>query len=68
MAKSEQILVNLEKLYEKRNVLDKQILETEKRLLSEVKSAKPASAAPRGSKKAGAAMEKPARKPRAPKK
>jgi hypothetical protein len=64
MAKPEQILASLEKLYEKRSALDKKILETEKKLLSE---AKPVAVAPKGAKKA-ASQEKPTRKPRTSKK
>jgi hypothetical protein len=64
-AKTERIILGLEKLYNKRKVLDKQISDLEKQLVSEAKSVntlvKKASA--------GASAKKPraARKPRTPK-
>ncbi|MDR1903136.1 MAG: hypothetical protein LBQ88_12765 [Treponema sp.] len=58
MAISEKSIGNLEKLYEKRKALDKQILEAEKKLLAEAKTEAKGKAAP----------GKPAaRKPRSPK-
>jgi hypothetical protein len=63
MAKPEQIVASLEKLYAKRTALDKQIAGKEKELLVEAKNAiKPAKLAV---KKAPA--KKPGRKPRTPK-
>jgi hypothetical protein len=58
MAKAEQISAALEKLYAKRKDLDKQISDSEKKLLTEVKSAAKA-AAKKPAKKAG---KKPAKK------
>ncbi|MDR1949168.1 MAG: hypothetical protein LBQ38_07235 [Spirochaetaceae bacterium] len=58
MAISEKSIAGLEKLYEKRKALDKQIMEAEKKLLAEAKTEAKAAAksAPRA-----------ARKPRSPK-
>lgn len=77
MAKLEQMNVALEKLYAKRKDLDKQIVDAEKKLLTEVKNAAKAAAkapAKRAARKPAAkkaavkrpvkkAVKKPARKP-----
>jgi hypothetical protein len=64
MAISEKAIIGLEKLYEKRKVLDKQILEVEKKLVAGAK-AEVKAAAKAGPKKP--AKPPAARKPRAPK-
>jgi hypothetical protein len=58
MAKAEQISAALEKLYGKRKDLDKQISDSEKKLLAEVKSAAKAAT----KKPAKKAAKKPAKK------
>jgi hypothetical protein len=68
MAKPEQILASLEKLYVRRSGLDKQIVELEKKLVTESKAVKPAS--PKGVRAKGAkalVKAKTTRKPRTPK-
>jgi hypothetical protein len=63
MAKVEQIVSALEKLYSKRSALDKQIVDAEKKLLAEAKvAAKPAAPAKKPAAKKAAA-KKPAAKP-----
>ena len=60
MAKADQIVTSLGKLYAKRSTLDKQILDAEKKLAAEVKAApKPAARAKKPAAKAGA--KKPAK-------
>ena len=71
MAKIDQMVSSLQKLYAKRSSLDKQIVDVEKKLVAEAKvAAKPAPVKKAG-KKAGAkkaATKKPAtKKPAAPK-
>ena len=68
MAKVEQIVSSLQKLYVKRGALDKQIVDVEKKLVAETKkaSAKPAATKKPAGKKSAAkksAAKKPAAKP-----
>ena len=68
MAKVDQMVTGLQKLYSKRGTLDKQIIDAEKKLATEVKTAaKPAAPAKKAAAKKPAA-KKPAAKPAAPKK
>ena len=66
MAKIDQMVSSLQKLYVKRSSLDKQILDAEKKLVAEAKvAAKPASAAKKPAKKKSAAKKPAAKKPAA---
>jgi hypothetical protein len=67
MAKVDQMVSSLQKLYSKRSTLDKQIVDAEKKLAVEAKAAaKPAAPAKKPAAKKPAA-KKPAAKPAAPK-
>ena len=59
MAKIDQIVSNVQKLYAKRGALDKQIADAEKKLIAEAKAA----AKPAPAKKAASKAKKPAAKP-----
>jgi len=60
MAKVDQIAVTLQKLHSKRSALDKQIADTEKKLVAEAKvAAKPAAPAKKPAAKKPAAKKKP---------
>ena len=66
MAKVDQMVIGLQKLYAKRSALDKQIIDAEKKLAAEAKvAAKPA--APAKKPAAKPAAKKPAAKPAAKK-
>ena len=68
MAKVDQMVTALQKLYSKRGALDKQIVDAEKKLAAEVKTAaKPAAPAKKTAAKKPA-TKKAAAKPAAPKK
>jgi len=63
MAKADKTLTSLQKLYEKRSALDKQIVTAEKKLVSEAKSAEKAPAAKTTAKKTTAKKKTAAKKP-----
>ena len=67
MAKLDQITASLQKLYEKRGALDKQIIDAEKKLAAEVKALKAAIPAEKSAGAKLAAKKPAARKPRAKK-
>jgi hypothetical protein len=67
MAKVDQLLSSLQKLYVKRSAVDKQIVEAEKKLAVEAKAVKPAASAKKAAGKPAvrkAAAKKPAAAPK----
>ena len=69
MAKVDQVVSALQKLYSKRNALDKQIQDAEKKLIAEAKGAAKSAAKKPAAKKPAKkpAAKKPAKKPAAKK-
>ena len=63
MAKVDQVVSSLQKLYSKRNALDKQIIAAEKKLVAETKAVtKPAASAKKSAAKKPAAKKSAAKK------